>query len=42
MYLESTALHGQPCETEAPHGFFGIEQATVERIAEWIGAIAKQ
>ena len=42
MYLESTTLHGQPCETETPHSFFGIQQATVQRLAEWMGAIAKQ
>jgi hypothetical protein len=36
--MRSVAIEGQPCEGMSPHGFFGIEAATVERIAEWIGA----
>jgi pimeloyl-ACP methyl ester carboxylesterase len=38
LYVESTALKGQPCGGEAPHGYFGIEQETVERVAQWITA----
>jgi pimeloyl-ACP methyl ester carboxylesterase len=38
VYLQSAAIQGQACEGASPHGYFGIEAATVERIAEWIGA----
>jgi pimeloyl-ACP methyl ester carboxylesterase len=38
VYMQSVAIEGQPCEGMSPHSFFGIEAATVERIAEWIGA----
>ena len=38
LYLESTMMKGQPCGGEAPHGYFGIEQETVGRVAEWIAA----
>jgi pimeloyl-ACP methyl ester carboxylesterase len=38
VYMQSVGTEGQPCEGMSPHGFFGIEAATVERIAEWIGA----
>lgn len=38
LYLESTMMKGQPCGVEAPHGYFGIEQETVGRVAEWIAA----
>jgi pimeloyl-ACP methyl ester carboxylesterase len=38
VYMESVAIEGQPCEGVSPHGFFGIEAETIERIAEWIGA----
>jgi hypothetical protein len=31
-------MKGQPCGGEAPHGYFGIEQETVGRVAEWIAA----
>jgi hypothetical protein len=36
VYLESSVTQGQPCEAEAPHSYFGIEQAAVERVAKWI------
>jgi hypothetical protein len=42
VYTESVATQGQPCEAESPHGYFGIEAATVERIAQWIRATAGQ
>jgi hypothetical protein len=42
VYMESAAIGGQPCEAESPHSYFGIEQATVERIAEWIAAMSRQ
>ena len=38
--MESRALEGQPCEGKSPHGYFGIEAATVQRIAEWIATAA--
>jgi len=38
VYMQSVAIEGPPCEAMSPHGYFGIEAATVERIAEWIGA----
>ncbi len=38
VYMESAALSGQPCGAQSPHGYFGIEAATVERIAAWIVA----
>ncbi len=42
VYMQSTAIEGQPCEGMSPHGYFGIEAATVERIAEWIGATTRR
>jgi hypothetical protein len=42
VYMESAAIQGQPCEAESPHSYLGIEQATVERIAEWIAAMSRQ
>jgi len=41
LYLESTAIQGPPCDAESPHSYFGIEQATVEHVAEWITAMSK-
>ena len=41
VYLESTVIQGQPCEAEAPHSYFGIERATVGRVAEWITATSR-
>jgi pimeloyl-ACP methyl ester carboxylesterase len=38
IYMESTAIQGSPCEGMSPHGYFGIEGATIDRIAAWIGA----
>jgi pimeloyl-ACP methyl ester carboxylesterase len=37
VYMQSVAIEGKPCEGMSPHGFFGIEAATIERISEWIG-----
>ncbi len=42
LLIESAAIRGQPCGAQSPHGFFGIEAATVERIAAWIGAAPRQ
>jgi len=28
----------QPCDTESPHGFYGVEDDTIARILAWIGA----
>ena len=36
VYVQSVAIDGRPCDGKSPHGYFGIEAATVERIAEWI------
>jgi hypothetical protein len=41
LYLESTTMKGQPCGGESPHGYFGIEQEAVDRVAGWI-ATAQQ
>src|SRR4051794_25635676 len=41
LYLETTTIKGQPCGGESPHGYFGIEQEAVDRIAQWI-ATAQQ
>ena len=30
------APQSPPCETLAPHGYFGIEERVVEAIAAWI------
>jgi pimeloyl-ACP methyl ester carboxylesterase len=38
LYLESASSQGQPCDAESSHSYFGIEQATIERVAEWITA----
>jgi len=38
VYMQSVAIEGQPCEAMSPHGYFGIEVATVDRIAGWIAA----
>jgi hypothetical protein len=42
VYMQSLAIEGQPCEAMSPHGYFGIEAATVERVAEWIGSAGGQ
>ena len=39
VYMQSVAIEGPPCEAMSPHGYLGIEAATVERITQWIGAI---
>jgi pimeloyl-ACP methyl ester carboxylesterase len=36
LFMHSVAIEGQPCEAMSPHSYFGIEAATVERIAERI------
>ena len=36
VYMQSDATEGQSCEAMSPHSYFGIEAATVERIAKWI------
>ena len=41
VYLESSVTQGQPCEAEAPHSYFGIEQVAVERVADWITASSR-
>jgi predicted esterase len=38
LYVESAAAKGQPCGAASPHGYFGIEEAVVERVAQWIMA----
>ena len=39
IYIESTVLKGQPCEADAPHSYFGVEQVAVERVAQWISTV---
>jgi pimeloyl-ACP methyl ester carboxylesterase len=39
-YMQSIAGEGPLCDAMSPHAYFGIEAATVERIADWIGAQA--
>ena len=41
VYMQSTATEGQPCEGRAPHGYFEIEAATVQRIAQWIASVGR-
>jgi hypothetical protein len=41
VYMQSIAIEGAPCEAMSPHGYLGIEAATVERITQWIGAAAR-
>ena len=36
VYVKSDQVSSSPCEAFAPHGFFGIEAAVVQRIADWI------
>jgi len=36
VYMQSTASEDPPCEAMSPHGYFGVEEATVARIADWI------
>jgi len=38
VYVDSTAVQGDPCEAQSPHGFLGIEPEVVQRIASWINA----
>ena len=38
VYMQSTASEDPPCEAMSPHGYFGIEELTVGRIADWIRA----
>ena len=38
LQVASTTTKGQPCDAEAPHSYFGIEEETVERVAQWITA----
>ena len=36
IHVASTESVGPPCEAFAPHGFYGIENETIAKIAEWI------
>jgi len=38
VYMESSAIKGQPCGAMSPHGYFGIEAETVARIADWVAS----
>jgi hypothetical protein len=38
LYVESRAAKGQPCASEAPHSYLGIEPEVVSRVAQWITA----
>jgi hypothetical protein len=37
IYVDSSALQGDPCEAYSPHGYLGIEADVVQRISSWIG-----
>ena len=37
IMVASNQLSGDPCEAYSPHGYLGIEDAVVQRIADWIG-----
>ena len=32
----STELRGDPCEAFSPHGYFGLEDQVIQRMADWI------
>jgi hypothetical protein len=36
FYAQSATATGQPCGPESPHSYFSIEEAVVERVAQWI------
>jgi hypothetical protein len=38
VYVQSDQVRSAACEAFAPHGFFGIEAAVIQRIADWIRA----
>ncbi|MBV8888202.1 MAG: alpha/beta hydrolase [Alphaproteobacteria bacterium] len=40
VLVASNQSRGDPCEAFSPHGFLGIEDQVVQRIAEWIIAAA--
>ena len=42
IYMESSAIKGQFCESDSPHSYFGIEAATIERISQWVDGIARE
>jgi hypothetical protein len=42
VYMQSSASVDAPCEGMTPHGYLGIEAATIERIAAWIGAVLQR
>ena len=41
LYVESAAVRGLGCDAGAPHSYSGVEQVTVERVAEWIKAVPR-
>jgi len=38
VYVQSDQTHSPVCEAMAPHGYYGIEAAVVQRVADWIRA----
>ena len=36
IHLSSTEIAGPPCEAFAPHGFYGVENDAIAKIATWI------
>ncbi len=36
IVFASTELRGDPCEAFSPHGYMGIEDTVIQRIADWI------
>lgn len=42
MLCKEVAMEGQCCEARSPRSYFGIQAATLARIAEWIDATISQ
>jgi predicted esterase len=38
--MSSTELSGDPCQGLSPHGYLGIEEATIAKIIDWLNAHA--
>ncbi|MBV9824817.1 MAG: alpha/beta hydrolase [Alphaproteobacteria bacterium] len=38
ILVASSALRGDPCDAYSPHGYLGIEDQVIQRIADWIAA----
>jgi hypothetical protein len=38
IYVQGGVTRSWECGSESPHGYFGIENAVVDRIATWLDA----